>query len=168
MSRSGYNDDGDGDRWALIRWRGAVRSSIKGARGQAFLRELAAAMDAMPDKRLIANAAVKDGCLCTLGVVAAARGMDLEQLDIDMDGWEWDRIARGLGISEALAREIMYFNDESVGGYEWREIVGPPTETDIYYQRHPRVWAPMRGAEQRRWIYMRNWVRENIKEIRHA
>lgn len=47
MSRSGYNDDCDG--WALIRWRGAVNSAINGKRGQAFLRELVAALDAAYD-----------------------------------------------------------------------------------------------------------------------
>ncbi|KGC50992.1 hypothetical protein DO66_5867 [Burkholderia pseudomallei] len=36
MSRSGYSDDCGG--WSLIRWRGAVNSAIKGARGQKFLR----------------------------------------------------------------------------------------------------------------------------------
>lgn len=37
MSRSGYTDDCD-DQWALIRWRGAVNSAIKGKRGQQALR----------------------------------------------------------------------------------------------------------------------------------
>jgi hypothetical protein len=41
MSRSGYSDDCDG--WALIRWRGAVNSAIKGRRGQQALREIVAA-----------------------------------------------------------------------------------------------------------------------------
>ena len=53
MSRSGYSEDCDG--WALVRWRGAVKSAIRGQRGQAFLRELLAALDAIPDKRLIAE-----------------------------------------------------------------------------------------------------------------
>lgn len=53
MSRSGYSEDYDGDHWDLIRWRGAVASSIRGKRGQAFLREALAALDAMPEKKLI-------------------------------------------------------------------------------------------------------------------
>lgn len=32
MSRCGYSDDYD--QWALIRWRGAVESAIRGKRGQ--------------------------------------------------------------------------------------------------------------------------------------
>ena len=48
MSRSGYSDDID-DNWAHIMWRGRVASSIRGKRGQAMLRELLAALDAMPE-----------------------------------------------------------------------------------------------------------------------
>lgn len=53
MSRSGYTEDCDG--WDLIRWRGAVASAIRGKRGQAFLREALAALDAMPEKQLISH-----------------------------------------------------------------------------------------------------------------
>lgn len=53
MSRSGYSDDLDS--WSMIRWRGAVTSATRGARGQAFFREMLAALDAMPEKKLIAD-----------------------------------------------------------------------------------------------------------------
>ncbi len=53
MSRSGYSDDLDS--WALIRWRGQVASAIRGRRGQAVLRDLLAALDAMPEKALVAS-----------------------------------------------------------------------------------------------------------------
>ena len=46
MSRSGYTDDME-DMWQHICWRGAVASAIRGRRGQAFLREMLAAMDAI-------------------------------------------------------------------------------------------------------------------------
>ncbi|KGX48418.1 hypothetical protein [Burkholderia pseudomallei] len=70
MSRSGYSDDGD--NWSVIRWRGAVNSAIKGARGQEFLRDLAATLDAMPDKRLIDNEfRNSNGEFCALGVLGA-------------------------------------------------------------------------------------------------
>ena len=51
MSRSGYSDDLE--TWQLIKWRGQVMSAIRGKRGQKFLRELLAALDAMPKKILI-------------------------------------------------------------------------------------------------------------------
>jgi hypothetical protein len=50
MGRAGYSEDCDG--WALIRWRGAVTSAIRGKRGQAFLREMLDALDALPVKRI--------------------------------------------------------------------------------------------------------------------
>lgn len=53
MSRSDYSEDLD--MWDLIRWRGQVASAIRGKRGQKLLRDLAAALDAMPVKALIAD-----------------------------------------------------------------------------------------------------------------
>lgn len=77
MSRSGYTDDYDEDPLANGRWRAQVKSAIRGKRGQAFLRELADAMDAMPEKVLIAEELVDaDGDACAIGVVCKARGID--------------------------------------------------------------------------------------------
>ena len=67
MSRSGYSDECDG--WDLIRWRGAVASAIRGQRGQAFLREMLSALDAMPEKRLISEELERDGEVCAMGAV---------------------------------------------------------------------------------------------------
>lgn len=111
MGRSGYDVDCDG--WALIRWRGAVSSAIRGERGQAFLRELRDAMDAMPDKRLVAEELQADGCYCAMGVVAAARGVDMTALD----AWDYDQVSKSLGIAQAMAREIAFMNDE----WDWNE-----------------------------------------------
>lgn len=64
MSRSGYSDDGWDDesaQWASIRYAGALKSAIRGKRGQTFLKELLAALDAMPVKRLIREHLVIDG-----------------------------------------------------------------------------------------------------------
>src|SRR5262245_16738600 len=36
-----------------MRWRGAVHAAIFGKRGQAFLTELLAALDALPEKKLL-------------------------------------------------------------------------------------------------------------------
>ena len=111
MSRSGYTDDCDG--WALIRWRGAVAAAIRGKRGQAVLREMAAAMDAMPIKFLIVEELEEEGDVCALGSLGKARGMDMSSIDPD----DYDAVAEAFGINVKLAQEIMYENDE--GG--WRE-----------------------------------------------
>lgn len=54
MSRSGYSEEED-EPGQFAMWRGQVASAIRGRRGQTLLREMLAAMDAMPVKRLIAN-----------------------------------------------------------------------------------------------------------------
>lgn len=106
MSRAGYSDDVD-DNWDLICWRGAVTSAIRGKRGQAFLRELLAALDALPEKRLIADELEEDGCFCALGAVGKARGLDLSSINTE----NWRQMADTFGIAEAMAREIMAEND---------------------------------------------------------
>jgi len=107
MSRSGYTDDCDS--WDLIRWRGAVRSAIRGKRGQAFLREMLDALDALPDPVLISEELIDpDGDVCAIGSVGKARGMDMSGMDYE----EPDEIAKAFGIARALAAEIAYENDE--------------------------------------------------------
>ena len=131
MSRSGYSEDCDG--YELNLWRGAVNQAIKGKRGQAFLREALAALDSMPEKRLIQDSLHDPvaGEFCTLGIVGAKRGMNLEA----MENYEPKTIARAFGISLALAAEIMFENDESCS-----------------YRQTPET----------RWARMSAWVESNI------
>jgi hypothetical protein len=78
MSRSSYTEDLD--HWALIRWHGAVARAIRGARGQALLRDLVEALDAMTDKRLLAGGFATDGEFCALGALGARRGTKMDDL----------------------------------------------------------------------------------------
>ncbi len=126
MSRAGYSDDLDeGD---LARWRGAVTSAIKGKRGQAFLRELEAAMVALPEKSIIGGAFAYEGQVCALGTVTLQRKLSggatraeaiaqiMEEWPSDPDEYAeecGDDAAREFNIAQAMAREIMYVNDES-------------------------------------------------------
>jgi hypothetical protein len=112
MSRSGYIDDCDG--WDLIRWRGAVKSAIRGKRGQEFLREMIAALDAMPEKVLIAKELVTPtGDVCAMGAVAKKRGIDVREIDPE----EREEVAKALHVSPAMVAEIAYLNDE----WSWDE-----------------------------------------------
>jgi len=131
MSRSGYSDGCDG--WDLIRWRGAVASAIKGQRGQAFLRELLAALDALPEKRLISDALIEDGEVCAIGSVGLKRGIDMTQLDVENP----DQLAKAFGIAPALVQEIEFMNDD-----------------DFSYQE---------TTPEKRFEQMRNWVARQIK-----
>ncbi len=110
MSRSGYSDDCEiEDYLAYGRHRGRVASAIRGKRGQSFLRELAASMDAMPEKILIANELVNDnGDCCTIGVVCKARGVDVSKIDYE----EPEQVGAAVGIAKQMVAEIEYENDD--------------------------------------------------------
>lgn len=110
MSRSGYDDYGDADypELAMINWRGAVTSAIRGKRGQAFLREMKAAMDAMPEKRLIAQEFDTPEGVCAIGSVTRARNLDMSKVDPE----DYDTVAAIVNIAPALVREIEWENDE--------------------------------------------------------
>lgn len=133
-NRSGYSEDCYG--WSLICWRGAVNKAIKGARGQKLLRDLAAAMDVMPVKELIAGDLVASGGYCALGVVGAARGVNMATISPE----NHTKVSQALDIARALAKEIAFINDD-----------------DFSYE--PETPA-------RRWTRVRKWVSENIIELK--
>lgn len=110
MSRSGYSDDIDNWDWDLIRWRGAVKSAMRGKRGQAFLREMLAALDALPEKKLVAMELEAEGQVCAIGSVGRARGIDMSKIDPE----DYSKVAAVFEINEKLAREIVWMNDEGV------------------------------------------------------
>lgn len=146
MSRSGYSDDED-DMLALYRWRGQVASAIRGKRGQAFLRDLAMALDAMPVKRLISNELISEPpafippaianrvppAVCAIGSLGVVRGVDLKSLDPE----NYDAIADKFGIAHQLVQEVEFMNDE----YSYK------------------IETP-----EQKWERMREWVRANIRE----
>lgn len=133
MSRSGYSDDCDSN-WELIKWRGAVASAIRGRRGQAFLREMLAALDSIPAKRLISHDLVNLQGVCAFGAVGLSRGLEMPNVDpYDWDDGVRNGMARLFGIAPALAAEIMFENDEA-GSY-WRE------ETPEHRWQRVRAWV---------------------------
>lgn len=169
MSRSGYTDDNE-DPLALGRWRQAVKRSIEGKRGQALLRELAEALDAMEDKRLYPGSfSTKAGEFCTLGALGAKRGTKMDDLG-DEDDCDPDTVGHRFGIAPAMAAEIMYMNDEyAVDVWKWItvEICGPmpPHHFKPYgHKRHVReVRVSNDNHPKQRWERMRDWVEKQIK-----
>lgn len=111
MSRSGYMDDQDCEFSNImqINWRGAVKSAMHGKRGQAFLKEALAVLEAMPVKRLITDDLERNGEVCFLGAVGKARGIDMSKLDPEYS----NQVAGVFGIADAMARELVYMNDEA-------------------------------------------------------
>jgi hypothetical protein len=147
MSRSGYTDECE-NNWSLICYRGAVNQAIKGKRGQAFLREVLAALDAMPVKELIAGELEEAGQFCTLGIVGHKRGIDLSNVDT----YETEKLADKFGIAESLAREIMWINDEC-RDHDWEHVQGQ----GWVRKDHPNIAA-------KRWEDVRAWVVKHIAD----
>ena len=137
MSRSGYSDDCEN----LNLYRANVARTISGKRGQAFLREMAAALDAMPVKELVAGDIVRDdGHVCAIGSVARARKLDVSDLDV----YDGDAVGQTFGITQILAREIAYENDECGDRF-------------VDGKRHEETPAE-------RWQRMRKWVSEQLMD----
>lgn len=130
MSRSGYGDDCEYPEL----YRAAVDRAICGKRGQAFLRELASALDAMPKKVLIAGELVNNlGQVCAIGAVCKARALDVSHIVYEDPA----TLAKAIGVAGCLAAEIAYMNDE---------------------------YARCGETPEQRWERMRQWVTDNLAQ----
>lgn len=110
MGRHGYSSDLE--PLSLGRWRAQIASATRGKRGQAFFRALVDALDAMPEKKLIAgDLETPSGEVCALGCLGKARGVDLKGVPTE----DWDKLGELFNIAPQLAQEVMYMNDE--GGF---------------------------------------------------
>lgn len=172
MSRSGYIDDFDNDDpLAHGRWRAAVNSALRGKRGQALLRELVEALDAMEDKRLYPGSfSTSDGEFCALGALAAKRGTKVNDLGDENDGCDTRLVGHRFGIAPAMAAEIMYLNDEYlVDCWRWVDVVicgpMPPYHFAPYgHKKHERtVRVENEDHPRLRWERMRAWAVESLR-----
>jgi hypothetical protein len=127
MSRSDYDEDCE-DNWQLIRYRGMVTSALRGRRGQALLRDMVAALDALPQKRLVeGELELPSGEVCALGAVGRLRGIDMRRLDPE----DPETVASVLDVAVPLAREVAWENDDA----------GPWKETPELRCERIRAWA---------------------------
>jgi len=129
-------------------WRGTVKSAIRGKRGQAFLSEMLAAMDAMPEKRLVASELEANGEVCAIGSVGRARGIDMSQIDPE----NYDAVASTFGIAAPLAQEIVYMNDEY-----WHS-----STDEKGFIRHDEAGKAIWLSPEERFEKMRAWIVRNL------
>lgn len=150
MSRSGYSHDNEG----VAMWRGMVASATRGKRGQQFFKDLLAALDAMPAKRLITDQLQDNptGEVCAIGALGKARGVDMTALDPECP----EQVAPVFNIAECLAQEVVYMNDE-YSQYVYTELPGP-TQYWRPHGDHRREITP-----EERWQHMRDWVSKQIR-----
>jgi hypothetical protein len=123
MSRITYCDDEDFQNQAYL-WEANQERSIKGRKGQAALRELEAALLALPEKRLIANELENSkGEVCAVGALAKFKGKENpmvgdsfgdEGLTLNEDEIErvTVRFATELGVPSMVAVAVVHENDD--------------------------------------------------------
>lgn len=162
MSRSGLHEDDGDDPLQFGRWRGATMAAIRGKRGQAALREIAAAMDSMDCKSLTSGALAADGEFCTIGLLMSKRGIDTSEFDV----CDYDAIAEAIGVNAKIVQEIEWFNDDTIHDWHYVEHCGPPAPK---WNRWDPTWTvevreANPDANPLRWVRMRDWVAGHIKE----
>lgn len=169
MSRHGYTDGGECDSVEAVlsygRYQGALTRAIRGTRGQSFLRELIAALDAMPVKELLRGVAVQsDGSCCALGAVAIARGVDIVPDFYRQDAAA--KLAQEEGdpndadlLDECLAETLEEY------GTDWYEDVAkilaiPETLARETIYTNDEGWA---ATPEERWREMRQWAAARLR-----
>lgn len=126
MSRVSYAEETD-DVLAYGRWARAVKSAINGKRGQAALRELEAALVALPTKRLIDGDLCREGDVCLIGAALIYRRMiggrtycqaydEIERRWAECE--TEDAAADELGMRRALSITLIEVNDERLLEFE--------------------------------------------------
>ena len=133
MSRYCSDDDYDYEPWMEGQAAGAMRSAIRGRRGQRLLRDLIAGLDALPVPELAAGSLEdpETGCVCALGAVRMQRGAEAVPLRFDPNDPDvgWRDLAQPYDISETLAHAVICQNeygdernDESSRRRRWRSV----------------------------------------------
>ena len=119
--RISYSDEEDRPgQFAL--WDANCRRSIKGQAGQRELRELEAALLALPEKRLIHGLLTDDeGGVCAIACYARHKGVDLSKFDPE---YESDEVGIAAGMPRLVAWKVVALNDLELDTV-WEVAYGP-------------------------------------------
>lgn len=169
--RIGYSEEEDyPGQFGL--WQANCQRSLKGRAGQTALRELEAALLALPDKRLIAGKMIdSDGEVCAIGALAKHKGRDLvaetraqlAEIGIDRDVDEIDgddemeEIGVELGMPRLVAWKVVELNDIQLEGRTLIQNEGPyrwPAEK-------PKEWVPI--TPEVRYEKVLAWVQRQLQ-----
>jgi hypothetical protein len=171
MTRSCYSDDfGDDYPGQMELYRANVRRSIQSAKGQARLRELRDALEAMSEKRLAPDVFLEPDNACALGIWARAHRGTNAALDAVVDGFNGDDyetvdLLRKFGWPKLVVLDLIYQNDRHETVPEPNRL-GP--HDSPYAYSNGREWPLRRWrdeTDEERHTRVLAWVREQIVEV---
>lgn len=106
--RIDYNDDESFPGQFHI-WQANCERSLRGKAGQRELRELEAALLALPSKRLIHGSLTnEEGEVCAIACYAKHKGVDLSKFDPE---YESDEVGIAAGMPRLVAWKVVEQND---------------------------------------------------------
>ena len=189
MSRTHYSDDyGEDFPNQLWLYRANVDRSMASKTGRKMLREILAALDAMPTRELWPDVFIETrdeeardrfhanetpapkGAMCALGAWAAtalgpeaAAGLFREA---EPDSLTMAHRLKALGWPPLVVHEIVFENDSE--DHRWRTdyVLGPLTEADhrarYPYERSRFVRYRVEETPAERWQRVRDWIAERL------
>lgn len=125
-------------------WQANCRRSIHGKAGQASLRELEAALVAMPSKRLIAEELDNGEDVCAIG--ALVRYKQITPI-ADAD-FEMEEVGMECGLPRLVAWKVVELNDVELSDHMW------DSAKQAYRQRTP----------EERYTSVLSWVQRQLQK----
>jgi hypothetical protein len=129
-------DSFDGEYVPEGLWNQRLSATLYSKRGKERLREFASILDAMPEKKLIANTLEREGQVCFVGAICRAKGVEMPKprYDDDCDIYDTAESGQRAGIPWTLAWTMGSLNDNQWG----------------------------RLSPEERWLAARRWIDEQL------
>ena len=135
-------------------WEANCQRSIKGRVGQRELRELEAALLALPEKRLIRGLLTDDaGGVCSIACYAQHKGLDLSKVDREDES---DEVGIRAGMPRLVAWQVVAMNDLHLDTV-WEVAHGP-------VERGHGTYLVREMTPEERYTKMLAWVRAQLEE----
>lgn len=140
-------------------WQANCQRSMRGKIGQQELRELEAALLALPVKRLIHGALEDDeGGVCAIACYAKHKGVDLSRHDPE---YESDEVGVQAGMPRLVAWKVVALNDVELED-RWVRHEGPTLPEYGGYYRGGGYMVCVPYTPEERYEKVLAWVRQQL------
>ncbi len=155
MARIDYSEDEDRPgQFALF--QANCGRSLRGKAGQRALRDLEAALLALPEPRLIRDQLWADGEVCAIGAYAQYKGLDVTNYDPEDES---DAVGVAAGMPRLVAWKVVALNDIELDTV-WEVADGPIQRGHGVY--HGGVPLIREMTPEERYVKVLGWVRKHL------